>query len=191
MIAAAVAAAISAAAVVVSARQLLRLGRLRPTPPSALEAAVRASNKDGIARALDQLFPWGWSPVLADALLEGRPSAAAVAELNELFGDVDGALRAGEDVSKGATRIALFAGSFGAIVELLPAVGAEHPSYGPAIAAAGFGLVGAILAGELGRRCRERVGDVRSEWDQVATVFTRRFGGVSAAPPSGRRGRAR
>lgn len=189
MIAASVTAAISAAAVAVAARQLVRLGRLRPPRAPGLEEAARGGDPEAVAAALDELFPSGWSPSLADALL-GKASGAAVAELNEVLGDIDGELRASEGVPRSATRIALFAGAFGGIVELLPTVGAGQPSYGPAVAAAGFGILGAILSAELGRRSKERVGDVRSEWDQVATAFSRRLG-KSLDPVPARRRRSR
>jgi hypothetical protein len=161
----------------------VKLERLRPIGRGELEDAVRKADRDGVVHALDALFPAGWSPGICDALVSGEGTAFAVAELNEQLGDIDRELRAGDSVSKSATRIAFFVGSFGAIVELLPTVGVEHPNYAPAVAAVGFGIIGAALSGELGRRSRERVGDLRTEWDHVATVFARRFGTNSSQPP--------
>jgi hypothetical protein len=183
VIAASAAGAISAFAIVSTVRHFLKLRRLRPVGQRALEDAVRRSDREAIVGALDALFPGGWSPALADALATGSGSAGAVAELNEQLGDLDHELRVGEAVSKSATRTTLFAGSFGAIVELLPTVGAAHPDYAPAVAAVGFGIIGAAVCGEFGRRSRERVGDLRTEWDHVTAVFVRRFGTNSEAPP--------
>jgi hypothetical protein len=176
VIAASVAGVISAAVVAGTLRNLLRLGRLRPTGRGALAEAVRSAERGDVERALDALFPTGWSPAMCDALVLGEPLPAAVAELNEQLGDIDRELSAADGVSKSAVRIPLFAGSFGAIVELLPTVGVPLPDYAPAIAAVGFGIIGAAIGGELGRRTRDRVGDLRTEWDQVASVFSRRFG---------------
>jgi len=182
VIAAVLAAVISAAAVAAAFRQLLAVGRLRPQQPSLLEEAIKTNDASRVGRALDVLFPSGWSPALADLLLRGEAKEAAVAELNEQLGDVDRDLRRGGDVPRSAARIAMFAGVFGGIVELSRAVGTEFPDYRGAISALGAGLVGALVSAELGRRTRDRVGDVRSEWDRVATLFARKVGPLDPEP---------
>jgi hypothetical protein len=156
-------------------RHFVRLGRLLPTGRQALEAAAGSGDPERVGAALGALFPSGWSPVLAEGLLVGTGRVAAVAELNEHLHDIENELVAGRHVPSAAARIAAFAGAFGAIVELTKTVGVEQPNYGPAAAALVLGAIFAVVSAEIGRRSRLRVGEVRSEWDRVATVFARRL----------------
>lgn len=171
MIGLVLAACASAGAVVTASRALARARQSGPQNGDDLTKALATADASGIERALARTFP-ETGKELADAIYARLPPEAGVALVNETLGEVDRELSTARDVVRSAVRIALFSGSFGAILELIYGMSDAADAHW-ALAGQAFlsGALGAGICFEIGRRVAARVEEARVAWDRVGAAL--------------------
>jgi hypothetical protein len=111
---------------------------------------------------------------LIEALATAPTRAAAVAELNDCIAELSRELEVGAAVPRAAGRIALFSGVGLAVIAVAAGLSTtDGAALGPALAAFGIGLLGALACSALGHAADVRSRRQREAWEELRRVLDR------------------
>ena len=145
-------------------RRLAELARL--SPKRIASQLRRASSAE--AEALSGTVEHDAVGQLLGAPFSSPSRPAAVAEMNDALGEIDGALRERSGVPKAASRIALFFGGGAAAVELARGLGTSATSAGGWAAACFLiGVLAAAGGAAANRRASRAETEQRDGWNSV------------------------
>jgi hypothetical protein len=170
------------AAMALAVRRWVRLGRAGPGAVDELIRALRARRESELESLLAN--EGGGRDFVRSAL--DAPGDSWVRVVNQQLSELGHDIATGSEVPRAAARISLACGTLVAVIGLATTVSAEGPpSTGPALAAFGTGLAGAIVALEVGRRATLLANEQRRRWDKLADAVARyRGGGPEVSGPA-------
>jgi hypothetical protein len=164
-------------AVACAAISFARARRVKALGPGDIHALVKAlgsrdaSAIDSALTASDRIDGHGLVREALDA-----PGATWVGVVNEHLSDAAHALDDGSGVPKAAARISLATGTLLAVLGVASGAGGASSPMAASAGAFAFGLAGALVTLEMGRRADRLAAERRREWDRLSTALSRYLG---------------